>query len=112
MEHIVHICSQEDWQAAQAVGAYRADSLEAEGFIHCSQPAQVIGVANRYYSGRTDLLLLWINPSKLGAELRWEPSEGDIYPHLYGPLNLDAIIHVSAFLPDGDGVFQSIPEIG
>jgi uncharacterized protein (DUF952 family) len=110
MEPIVHICSQEDRQTAQVGGEYRADSLEAEGFIHCSHPEQVIGVANRYYSGRSDLLLLWIDPAKLAAELRWEPSEGEIYPHLYGPLNLEAIIQVSAFPPDGDGIFRSIPE--
>jgi uncharacterized protein (DUF952 family) len=112
MDQIVHICSLEDWQAAQVAGEYRADSLAAEGFIHCSRPAQVIGVANHYYAGRTDLLLLWIDPSKLVVELRWEPSEGDIYPHLYGPLNLAAIIQVSSFPPDTAGVFRYIPETG
>ena len=112
MEAIVHICSQADWQAAQAGGQYLADSLQAEGFIHCSRPEQVVGVANRYYRGRSDLLLLWIDSSKLSAELRWEPSEGDIYPHLYGPLNLQAIIQVSAFPADGDGIFRSIPTTG
>jgi uncharacterized protein (DUF952 family) len=65
MDHILHICSLEDWQAAQAAGEYRADSLEAEGFIHCSRPEQILGVANRYYAGSTDgkrdLLLLCID---------------------------------------------------
>ena len=114
MGHILHICSLEDWQAAQEAGEYRVDSLTTEGFIHCSRPEQVIDVANRYFSGadggRADLLLVWMDPSKLTAELRWEPSEGDIYPHLYGPLNLAAVIQVSTFLPDDDGVFRHIPE--
>ena len=110
MDQIVHICSLEVWQTAQAAGEYRADSLEAEGFIHCSRPEQALKVANRYYGGQNGLLLLWIDPSKLTAELRWEPSEGDIYPHLYGPLNLAAIIQVSAFPSDTEGVFRSLPE--
>ena len=110
MDSIVHISSLEDWETAQVAGDYRVDSLETEGFIHCSRPDQVIGVANRYYGGRTDLLLLWISLSKLTAELRWEPSDGDTYPHLYGPLNLDAIIQISAFKPNADGVFQSLPD--
>ena len=109
MDPIVHICSQEDWQAARVAGQYRADSLQLEGFIHCSRPAQVLGVANRYYGGRTDLLLLWIDPSRLDAELRDEPSEGDLYPHLYGPLNLSAIYQVTAFSPGTDGIFRSLP---
>ena len=108
MDQIVHICSLEDWQDAQTAGIYRAESLEAEGFIHCSRPEQVVEVANRYYGGRTDLLILWIDPSKLAVELRWEASEEEIYPHIYGPINLAVIIQVSEFLPDDDGVFRSL----
>ena len=110
MDQIVHICSRADWQAAQANGVYQAASLDTEGFIHCSRPEQVIAVANRYYTGSTDLILLWIDPTKLTAELRWEPSEGDIYPHQFGALNLDAIIRISDFPPDTDGYFHSLPE--
>lgn len=110
MDQIVHICSQEDWRAAQAAGEYRAASLQTEGFIHCSRPGQVVAVANRYYAGSTDLLLLWIDPARLVTELRWEPSQGDIYPHLYGALNLEAIVRVSDFPSDHGGYFQSLPE--
>jgi len=112
MDQILHICTAEDWQSAQAAGEYRAGSLKTEGFIHCSRPEQILGVANRYYAGRTDLLLLWIDPSKLAAELRWEPSEGEVYPHLYGSLDLHAVVQVSAFPPDTDGVFRSLPGAG
>ena len=109
MGQIVHICSEKDWQDAQATGQYRADSFYSEGFIHCSRPEQVIKVANRYYPGRADLILLWIDPSKLVEDLRWESSDEDVYPHLYGPLNLSAVMEVSIFPPDVDGVFRSLP---
>jgi uncharacterized protein (DUF952 family) len=111
MDQIVHICSLEDWQSAQTAGVYRSDSLESEGFIHCSRPEQVVEVANRYYNGRTDLLLLWVDPSNLAGELRWEASDESIYPHVYGPINLADITQVSEFPPDKDGIFRSIPVI-
>ncbi len=110
MEPIVHICSKQDWQAAQAAGEYRADSLVSEGFIHFSIPEQALDTANRYYSGQSDLLLIWVDPIKLGAELRWEPSSGDVYPHLYGPLNLAAVYFCAEFSPDLDGVFRELPK--
>ena len=109
MDQIVHICSEEDWQAAQDADEYRADSLVSEGFIHFSTPEQAIDTANRYYAGRKDLLLLWVDPAKLAAELRWEPSAGDVYPHLYGPLNLTAVLKVTSFTPGLDGVFRDLP---
>lgn len=108
MDVIMHICPENDWEAARAAGNYKADSLETEGFIHCSRPEQVLDVANRYYGGRTDLLLLWIDPIRLAPEVRWEPSEDDIYPHLYGPLNLAAVTQVSVFRPDADGHFHNL----
>ncbi len=111
MDKIVHICLEEDWQATQTAGEYQAYSLQTEGFIHCSRPEQVVEVANRYYSGSANLLLLWIDPSQLAAELRWEASDGDVYPHVYGPINLNAIIQVTAFPPNADGVFRSLPDL-
>lgn len=111
MDQIVHICSKDEWKAAQAVGEYWAESLESEGFIHFSKPEQAVDTANRYYLGHRDLLLLWVDPSKLVAELRFEPSDGEMFPHLYGSLNLDAILMTTDFSPDVDGVFQSLPEM-
>lgn len=100
-ESIVHICPRADWLAAQAGGEYRAASLEsgrgiANGFIHCSRPEQVPGVLQRFFAGQTDLLLLWIDPQRLRSELRWEPADGELFPHLYGALNLDAVVRVEA----------------
>jgi len=108
MDKIVHICEKSFWAAAQEMGEYRTASMDQEGFIHCSRPEQVLRVANTFYPGLPDLVLLWIEPQKLVAELHWEPSDGDIFPHLYGPLNLDAVIKVVDFPPGNDGIFRQL----
>ena len=117
---IVHICERPDWDAAQENGCYTPDSLSESGFIHCSRPEQVISVANEFYSRQSGLVLLWIDPEKVNAEIRWEPAVGlplagnrppeDVFPHIYGALNLDAVTSVTNFSPDGDGTFRSLPE--
>ena len=103
---IVHICPRQDWQAAEQSGMYRAESLEQAGFIHCSRPEQVVQVANRYYHGQTGMVLLWIEPQKVQAEMRWEAADGDTFPHIYGPLNIDAVYAVDDFPPAEDGTFH------
>ncbi len=102
MAKIFHIARQIDWQAAQAAGSYRVASLEHEGFIHCSTAEQVAGVANRFYRGQADLVLLHIDPQRVQAPLRYEapaeaPASSERFPHIYGPLNLDAVVAVQAF---------------
>jgi uncharacterized protein (DUF952 family) len=110
METILHLCHEEDWIKALEIGLYQAVSLETEGFIHCSKTEQILEVANRYYSGVEGLVILWIESAKLASELRYEVSEGDVYPHLYGPLNLDAVIAVTEISPESDGVFRTLPK--
>jgi uncharacterized protein (DUF952 family) len=105
---ICHICQIQTWEEARRYGLYKAESLEYEGFIHCSSPEQILQVANTYYSGVNDLVILWIDPLALTAELRWELSEGSVFPHIYGPLNLSAVIGVIDFTPDDDGVFRNM----
>ena len=102
---IHHICPRTDWQAAQENGEYRAESLDIEGFIHFSRAEQVQGTANNYYRGQQGLVLLKVVVTKLTAVLKWEDSGEDIFPHLYGPLNLDAVVDVEDFPPDPDGGF-------
>jgi len=106
---LVHLCSRQDWLQVQTKAEYRAASLDEVGFIHCSRPEQILKVANRYYPAARDLVLLWIDPARLRSELRWEHSDGDIFPHLYGSINLEAVISVSDFPSDVDGVFRRIP---
>jgi uncharacterized protein (DUF952 family) len=83
--------------------------LDTEGFIHCSQAEQVLAVANRYYRGVPDLVVLWLDPSKVVAEIRWEPALGEVYPHIYGALNTDAVAAISDFASDEDGIFYRLP---
>jgi len=106
---IIHICERAAWDEAQKMGEYRPESLTVEGFIHASQPGQVLGVANRFYLNRQDLLLLWIDPQRVDPEIRYEPAEGDLFPHIYGALNLEAVVAVVSFPPDADGVFRQLP---
>lgn len=105
MPSIFHIASAEAWAASQASGEYRGDTLATEGFIHCSRAEQVAAVANAFYAGHTDLMLLHIDRARVASELRDEPSDGDVYPHIYGELNLDAVVDAMPFVPGADGRF-------
>jgi uncharacterized protein (DUF952 family) len=105
---IVHLCSREDWQAAQKKGEYRPDSLDTEGFIHNSLPSQILWVANQFYRGEKDLVLLWIDPARVEAEIRWETVPDGTFPHVYGPLNLSAVVAVYDFPAGEDGVFRQV----
>jgi len=110
---IFHITTQMAWDDAKNSGEYRAASLLTEGFIHCSTLAQVLPVANNYYKGQDGLVLLSIEPTLLSSDLKWEaPSggtpppgvpEGDPFPHIYGPINLDAVVSVSDLTRDSNG---------
>ncbi|MEO8392468.1 MAG: DUF952 domain-containing protein [Chloroflexota bacterium] len=111
---ILHIISQSDWEQAQSQNAYVPASLRHEGFIHFSLPDQVIATANRFYEGQTDLLLLLVDETKLRLELRYElpleAPESDLrFPHLYGALNLDAVLRTVDFPPDAEGHWSALP---
>lgn len=111
---VLHICAEAEWAAVPAGGEYRAASLDDAGFIHCSDRGTVHLPADRLYGGRTDLVLLEIDPARLNVELRWEPGDpGDPstpwFPHLYGPLPRAAVVAVHPFPPRPDGSFR-LPE--
>ncbi len=112
--NILHVTSRKAWIDATRAGQYSAPSLEQDGFIHASTLKQVLPVASKYYKGQSGLLLLEIDPARLTSELKWEPPtggplpgvpEGDAFPHIYGPINLDAVIQVVDFEPDENGDF-------
>jgi len=104
---IYHITSAGQWSRAQAAGAYRGDTLASEGFIHASLARQVMGVANRFYRGRSELVILCIDVDKLRSELRCEAADnGEHFPHIYGPLNTDAVVAALDFPASLDGAFQ------
>jgi uncharacterized protein (DUF952 family) len=94
---IYHVVDKYNWQKALQQGFYEAPSLALEGFIHCSKEEQVKGVLERYYAGQTELLLLHIDESKLSAALKYElaPSVKEAFPHIYGALNLEAVVEIS-----------------
>jgi uncharacterized protein (DUF952 family)/precorrin-6B methylase 2 len=105
---LIHLCQYNEWQAAHEKGKLFSKSLSQEGFIHCSQPEQILQVANRFYQGIPGLVLLWIDPEKITSDIRWEFSEGTLYPHIYGPINLDAVTSVTDIKPDDDGTYRVI----
>jgi uncharacterized protein (DUF952 family) len=108
MPVIFHITTRDDWRHAQAAGYYGGDSLVSEGFIHCSQPHQVVDVANRLFRLRQDLVVLHIDTARLEGELRYENLEGggELFPHIYDRLSLGAIVGVSEITPSPSGTFD------
>ena len=94
---IYHIVLPEIWEQVRNEPLYRHESLAAEGFIHCSYDDQLGGVIGRYYAGHDELVVLTIDTDKVAARLVAEPSTGgDIYPHIYGPLNMSAVVSADA----------------
>jgi uncharacterized protein (DUF952 family) len=113
-ELILHAVSRAAWSAAQGQGAFTADSLAGEGFIHCSKRGQILRVANLLYRGQPGLVLLVIDPRRLTSELRWEPGvdlAAELFPHVYGPINLEAVVNVLDFEPGPDGSFAMPPSL-
>ncbi len=93
-DSIFHICLADAWNHARLAASYQADSLHSEGFIHLSTRAQWPRVRRERFAGVSDLVLLEVDPSKLRWELRWE-GDPEPFPHLYGPLNLEAVVSVA-----------------
>jgi uncharacterized protein (DUF952 family) len=105
---IFHIAEAADWRAAQAAGDYRISTrgrtLAEAGYIHAARRDQVPDVAERYYADAGPLLLLTIDPARLSAEVRDdEVAPGLVYPHVYGPVDLAAVVAVAPLERGGDG---------
>lgn len=113
---IYHITLRAAWNEAHQRGEYRANSLETEGFIHCSTNTQVQPVVEKFYRGQKSLILLEIDPSLLASDLKWEPPsgggpppgvpEGDLFPHVYGPINLEAVVRAVDLESNPDGRYD------
>jgi uncharacterized protein (DUF952 family) len=93
MTTIYKICSAELWRDAQQAGRFRGAPLDlADGFIHFSSAAQVAETAAKHFAGAAGQVLVAVDGGLLGEALKWEPSRGgDLFPHLYGGLSLDAV---------------------
>lgn len=93
--HIYHVVLPELWEEARSSTFYEAESLASEGFIHCSYADQLDGVIERYYAEAGKVVVLSIDTDKLTSTLVSEPSTGgEHYPHIYGPINTDAIVGI------------------
>ena len=112
---ILHLTNSANWIEAQQQGFITAPSLAAEGFIHCSTEHQMRDVANKYYQGATDMVLVQIDPATLTSPLKWEPPahidgspslpDEPLFPHIHGVINLDAVSQVIDFPCNADGSF-------
>lgn len=112
MNTILHITKRQQWEQAKNLGTYRADSLDSQGFIHCSKSMQVLKVAKRFFDNQKELVLLFIDSEKVQAEIRYEPAEiGELFPHIYGELNIDAVYQVIDFEAGEDGLFELPQEV-
>jgi uncharacterized protein (DUF952 family) len=107
MAIIFHITKGAAWETARAAGVYRPEMFPVEGFIHCSTREQVIQVANARFRGQAGLVLLSIDTDEVLPEIVYENLEGgqQMFPHIYGELKVDAVVHVADFPPASGGSF-------
>ena len=111
MDILYHLVPADDWEAQPADRPYVPADYEREGFIHCTRGDELLDVvANRYY--RDDprkLLVLVLNVDGITSEIKYEVAhDGVLYPHIYGPLNRDAIIEVCPMPRSPNGTYQSL----
>ena len=120
MKIILHITPRIAWESSVHTGYYKPSSLESEGFIHCSTIEQTESTANLYFTNQKGLVLLCIDENRLEPKVKYEASAGGIvdekrteslFPHLYGPLNVSAVVRVVEFTPNADGNFVLPAEI-
>lgn len=111
MSVIFRISKSKDWEEAKSLGFYTGE-LNRDGFIHLSEYHQVIAVANHIYKGQKGLLLLAVDTEKLVVQVRYEKlGTVELFPHVYGVINIDAVIAVAEFSPNAHGLFE-LPEMG
>ncbi len=113
MSIILHIVNRDNYETESTNGYYKPASLLSEGFIHCSTIEQVVSTANLIFVNQKNLILLCIDENKIESELKYELPAcvnderfNSLFPHIYGPLNLSAVIRVIAFNPDANGKFE------
>ncbi len=108
MKLIYHITEQSTWDQSNRDGIYLPTNFMREGFIHCSTREQVLETAERYYAHDSNLVLLQIDVERLQSDLVEENLFGgtELYPHIYGPLNLDAVVTAAIFNKGTDGKYH------
>ena len=93
---IFKVVSADQWKTAQGQGEFHGAAIDlSDGYIHFSTPEQVEETVEKHFAGQADLLLVGVDPSTLGEDLKWEPSRGGaLFPHLYNSLKLDSVVSV------------------
>jgi uncharacterized protein (DUF952 family)/ribosomal protein S18 acetylase RimI-like enzyme len=115
-EPLLHICSAAEWRAALAAGELHPPSLDDAGFVHLSSPEHAHRPANRLFRGRTDMVLLCIDPELAAVDVYWEPGdppdpEVPVFPHAYGSIATRAVTAVLPYLPERDGWFAPVADL-
>ena len=113
MAHIYKLLRAEEWAAFQAAGMFAGAPVDRkDGYIHFSTAAQMKETAAKHFAGVEGLVLAEVDPRKLGAALKWEPSRGgQLFPHLYSPMTMKAVVRTwpVALGPDGAHGFPAGP---
>ena len=112
MRKIYKICPASAWREAERQGVFRGSGDDVrDGFIHFSTQSQVAETARKHFFGQAGLFLIAVDADALGESLRWEPSRNEeLFPHLYGELDLGAVVGVLIMHARSDG-FHDIPEL-
>jgi uncharacterized protein (DUF952 family) len=100
------LSSQAEYQQAKLTGVLKRDSLQSEGFIHAAPQSQLNRLANKYHKNTEQPLILRVDKKLIVAEVKWEPATGGLYPHIYGTMNMDAVVDVKAIAVNSEGVFE------
>lgn len=106
------IIDADDWAGASAAGQYQGSAVDlADGYIHLSTQAQLVETVRKHYAGQHNLLLLTVDLQIVGEAVRWEPSRGGaLFPHIYGPLVIEAVREVRGLDIDTDGTMRILPD--
>lgn len=110
---IYHMAPHALWAEQASSPNFAPPSLVDEGFIHCTaEPDRLLLVANTFYRDLPGaFIIIRIAPERLAAVLRWERADGHLFPHVYGPLNKDAVEQIIEFPRLADGMFSLPPEM-
>lgn len=104
---IYHLATEKDWEAAMSRGTYKIPSLASEGFIHCSTREQLMESARLHFAEHQRLVVLHIVEKRVKELLKWEPSrEGALFPHIYGPIPVEAIEDLEILVRNADGAWE------
>ncbi|MXY44689.1 MAG: DUF952 domain-containing protein [Dehalococcoidia bacterium] len=105
---IYHIAIKAEWESQSGEATYAPSRYQEDGFIHCSEQHQLQPVAESNFQGRVDLVLLELMPTRLEPETRYEQGGKEKFPHIYGPINKDAVNRTKEIQCNDDGYFEGV----